>query len=398
MSAEQHHKVGSVCFVTTSPPMLNLLAPAGPAAMGGAELQVLLLGRGLQDRGWEVSYLVGDCGQQPDFHTTEGFRVLRAYRQPESQSARRALFGSLREFRHSLARANADVYISMGLTGQAGVIRAFTRLLGRRYVFWFGKNLDAVYGVPWRSSLPPVERVPAWYALRAADAVVVQSEDQKELLSHHHRREGVVIPNVWPWCESSNQQPPGKHVLWIASLQPKKRPHMLLDLAEQLPHVHFVMAGGQVRQYAELFHSVKTRAEQLANVEFRGFVSFDQTWDLFREAVALVSTSQAEGEGFPNVFLQAWGVGRPVVATCDPDEVISRHGLGYHCQTIAQFVEAISAVTSSADLQQQIGQRARSHVEVHHSEEAVCGGLDALLRRLIPESGPRSEEKATGQP
>ena len=88
-----------------------------------------------------------------------------------------ALLRSLREFWRALDEVDADIYVSRGLTGQAGVLAAYAKLRRRRYVFWFGKNADASYGVPWLSPLPAIERLSAWYGIR--EEII-----QKVLLKH----------------------------------------------------------------------------------------------------------------------------------------------------------------------------------------------------------------------
>ena len=50
----------------------------------------------------------------------------------------------------------------------------------RRYVFWFAKNADAHYGIPWRSPLPLSERLPAMLieSLREQYARLGQIDEQ----------------------------------------------------------------------------------------------------------------------------------------------------------------------------------------------------------------------------
>ena len=351
--------------------------------MGGAELQLSVLGRALKEEGWDVSFLVGDYGQDRRIVTSEGIRLLRAYGHANSRSACKTLLRSLPEFWRSLAEVDADIYVSRGLTGQAGVIAAFAKLQHRRYIFWFGKNADAWYGVPRLSPLPLVERLPAWYGIHSAHAVIVQSNEQEALLRRYVGRSGVLVPNVSPWQDVAPDGQPGEYALWIASIQPKKRPHLLLDIAADMPQARFVMAGGEMSAHSELYGSVRSRAEQMKNVEFLGFVPFDQTEELFRHAALLVSTSKAEEEGFPNVLLQAWSIGTPVVATCDPDEIICRHRLGYHCEDATQIAERIREITGSCELQRQIGQRAYAYVSQHHSADHITAKLSDFLQEVV---------------
>ncbi len=373
----------SICFVVTSPAMLSLLTSQGPAATGGAELQLSVLGRALKEKGWEVSFLVGDYGQDRAIETSEGIRLLRAYSQPSTRPVWAILVRSLPEFWRSLAEIDADIYVSRGLTGQAGVIAAFAKLKRRRYVFWLAKNADAWYGVPRLSPLPFVERLPAWYGIHSADALIVQSNEQEALLRRYVGRSGVLVPSVSPWQDAVPDGQPGEYALWIASIQPKKRPHLLLDIAADMPQARFVMAGGKRSAYSSLYESVQARARQMPNVDFLGFVPFEQTKELFQRASVLVSTSKAEEEGFPNVLLQAWSTGTPVVATCDPDEVICRHGLGYHCEDATQIAERIREITGSCELQRQIGQRAYAYVSQHHSVDHITAKLSDFLQEVV---------------
>ncbi len=362
--------------------------------MGGAELQLCLFGRALKEKGWDVSFLVGDYGQGRRIVTPEGIRLLRAYSQSRSRSTCKILLRSLREFWRSLAEIDADIYVSRGLTGQAGVIAAFAKLYHRRYIFWFGKNADAKYGTPSLSPLPFVERLPAWYGIHSAHAIIVQSNEQEALLQRHVGRSGVVVPNVSPWNGTAPGSQPGEYALWIGSIQPKKRPHMVLDVAAQAPKVRFVMAGGKRSAYSSLYEAVQARARQMPNVDFRGFVPYEHTRELFRRASVLVSTSKAEEEGFPNVFLQAWSTGTPVVATCDPDEIICRHGLGHHCEDTTQIAARIQEIVGSCEAQQQMGRRAYRYVSKHHSLARIATELNDFLQEVIngENTGHRDEK------
>lgn len=374
----------AVCFVATSPAMLNHLTGEGPEAMGGAELQLAIIASALRQRGWDTSFLVGDYGQPHEIILADGTRVLKAYPAVRGRPSPITMWQVNRALGESLAAADADIYLTRGLTWLAGAIVRWTRRAGRRYVFWFGKNDDARYAVPWRSSLPLHERLPAWYGMTRADAVVVQSQDQMRLLREQVGREGIHIPNVMPWEEMEEAGRAGEYALWIGSIQPKKRPHMMLDVAEACPDLAFVMAGGAMKRHEELYNSVVNRATALPNVDFRGFVPFNHTRELFERAGVLVSTSLGHGEGFPNVFLQAWSTNTPVVATCDPDHLIANHALGQFCETTEEIAEAVGRFLGNPQLQLEVGARARTYVTAHHSVDAVMARLEPALRELVP--------------
>ncbi len=369
----------SVCFIHTSPAMVHLLTGAGPDAMGGAELQMYLLGHELSRRGWDVAYLVGDYGQDAA-DSPGGFRVEAV--KPGRDGTLPGTVRALRRFWKALANVDADIYVTRGLTAQTGVVAAFAQWHRRHSVFWFGKDADALYAVPRRSGLPIAERIPAWYGMRHASAVVCQTSQQLELLRAHAGRSGVLIRNVTPWDPAASDGGACGPVLWVGSIQPKKRPRMVLEIAARLPHVQFVMIGGKMKGHERLYEATVAGVAQLPNVEYLGFVPHTEIAQYFQAAAMLVSTSDGRQEGFPNVFLQAWSTGLPVAATCDPDGIIRDHGLGCHCESASELVEAISRFRENPDIHNAIAGRARGYVRKHHSAERVGGQLDSLLSSL----------------
>ena len=67
-----------------------------------------------------------------------------------------------------------------------------------------------------------------------------------------------------------------------------------------------------------LAEEVDSAVEQIENLEVLGQLPHEQLLSLIDRAVAVVSTSAAEG--MPNVFLEAWARGVPVLSLdYDPD-------------------------------------------------------------------------------
>jgi len=141
-----------------------------------------------------------------------------------------------------------------------------------------------------------------------------------------------------------------------------------------------VMAGGEMKGHSDLYKVISRRAAGLTNTDFLGFVPYSETPNLFKKALALVCTSEAEG--FPNVFLQAWSTGTPVVATVDPDGIMSKYRLGYHCSSRLDMAQALDNVAADEALREQIGRRGREYVLQNHSEDRVINRVDEYLREV----------------
>jgi glycosyltransferase involved in cell wall biosynthesis len=138
-----------------------------------------------------------------------------------------------------------------------------------------------------------------------------------------------------------------------------------------------------MKRHPGLYDVTEERARRLPNVEFLGFVPHEEIREQFLAADMLVSTSEPAREGFPNVFLQAWSAGLPVVTTCDPDGIIASHGLGSACESTDDLTESILTLSADTDLRAEIGHRARAWVRTHHSPEQVGGRLENVLESLL---------------
>ena len=87
---------------------------------------------------------------------------------------------------------------------------------------------------------------------------------------------------------------PKDYVLAVSSQNPTKNFKLVLEAAEQLPDIHFVIAGGS---NAKVFNGKEKKA--LPNVQYVGYVSDQELVSLYRHAMVFVYPSLYEGFGIP---------------------------------------------------------------------------------------------------
>lgn len=124
---------------------------------------------------------------------------------------------------------------------------------------------------------------------------------------------------------------PKDYVLAVSSQNPTKNFKLVLEAAEQLPDVNFVIAGGS---NTKVFNGKEKKT--LANVHYVGYVSDQELVSLYRHAKGFVYPSLYEGFGIPP--LEAMYFGCPVIVSnsaslpevcgdaalyCDPHDVNS---------------------------------------------------------------------------
>jgi len=388
----------SVCFVTRSRSPLQLIAGEQLSIAGGAEVQMAQMARYLTKRGWAVSFTVHDIGQKGEIVSSEGIRLIKAYRHDGGIPGMRRLTHKLPRLWAALARADAQIYVVRGVSWINGIVMLFSRVKRRHTVIWMANENDPLWGQKAHrfdvNNSPPgrIDAILNNYAMRNCDAVVAQTKRQCEVLLEARGRHAVVIPNIWPLLNDESTQS-REGVLWVGNFRPVKRPDWVLKLAKRLRDVQFVVIGGPKTGHEDLYEQCERRANTLPNVDFKGPLPFQETDEYFGRAAVVVLTS--ESEGFPNVLLQAWAHGTPTVSTFDPDGIIQEHGLGFYCQTIDELAESVWTLIRNPQLREEIGQRAWEYVRKYHAPEVVLPMVERLFLSLL--EGERVQREAEVQ-
>jgi glycosyltransferase involved in cell wall biosynthesis len=315
----------NVCLVAHN--AYGVLARKDTGHVGGIEVQVPTMARWLAQRGHRVAMITWNDGGS-DGEVIDGVAAFKLCRRDQGLPGLRFLMPRWTSLHAALDRAGADlVYYNCGDMG-LGQVALWSRIRGRRLVYSVSSDVDCVRDLP---NLRPLrERVLYRFGLRRADRIIVQTSRQQALLREEFGLRSQIIS-----MPSRGFGPAGdrsakfsgmpKRVLWAGRFNPEKRLDMLLDLAQRHPEVAFDVVG-EPNQDTAYARDVTRRARGVANVELHGRVSHDRMGNFYRRAALLCCTSTYEG--FPNVFIEAWSAGVPVITTFDPDSVISTNGLG----------------------------------------------------------------------
>jgi glycosyltransferase involved in cell wall biosynthesis len=381
MSA-QTDTLPSVCFVglMNLPVLVREYAHHG---IGGMQVQQTLLARELVRRGFDVSMVVADLGQ-PDGATWDGITTWRTFKLTAGLPVLRFIYPRWTSIWAALKRADADIYYVSGAGMLLGLVTMFARRYGRKVVYRLASTSDChpdtICVRYWR------DRKLFAYGLERADLVLSQTPEQQRLMLRNYRRASLVVPSLLDpagRCDSFRQR--SVDVLWIGALRPLKRPKLLLDLARQLPHLKFEIAGGPSPDAPALFDEVQREAAQLPNVRFLGPVPFHDVRSLFERARLLVGTSEIEG--VPNTYLQAWSHGTPVVAYLDPDRLIARNGLGRVVHSAEEMTQAVTHLLSDEQAWEGMSARCHAFALARADENARVQLYVDALRRLDLGSG-----------
>ncbi|MDQ3025360.1 MAG: glycosyltransferase family 4 protein [Pseudomonadota bacterium] len=346
--------------------------------VGGAELQQTIIAKTLASRGYKVSMISIDYGQQ-DGTVVDGVTIHNMHKPDEGIPVVRFFHPRLTSLWGALKRVDADVYYQRTAAAYTGFLAAFCKANGKRSVYAGASDVDFI---PKRQDIAFARDIMLFeYGLRRVDRVFVQNPNQLELLRKNYGREGLLIPNVFPTTADARADRRGC-ILWVSTVREQKRPELALEIARRMPQYRFVMVGGRDsgRRGEEYSRAMREAAAKLPNVEFKGFLPFAEADREFGRARVFLNTSKYEG--FPNTFLQAWSRGVPAVGFTDVGA--SRDGQPVYdiVSDVDQAVARLERLMSDDLAWQQASQKVLAHHRETHSIEAVVGQYEREFTHL----------------
>ena len=126
------------------------------------------------------------------------------------------------------------------------------------------------------------------------------------------------------------------------------------------PSLSFKVIGSPRDKTGSHFYK---KLREFDNVTLTGRLTHEETIRQISDSKALISTSPMEG--FPNVFIEAWACGVPVLSLyVDPGGVIEKEDLG---EVVNGDIENLLTLMNSFTRSNGFADRAISYVQKHHT-------------------------------
>jgi glycosyltransferase involved in cell wall biosynthesis len=341
---------------------------------GGGELQIALLAKTLARGGHEVVFI--DFKTTEDFITLDGIKVFRIKGYNNGIRFIRTFTHRLPKLYRSLKAQNADVYYCR--------IRDFRHILA----FWAARKVKAKFILGLASDLDVmgfisrlkysylvtsggwwllfnsifIEIVYPWL-LRKSDLVLVQHEGQKQKLLQKHIS-SIVFPNLIDLTQIPViSNPIHNDFIYVGSLDKRKGFAEFFELVKKSP-LHSYKVVGQPRDKTGYLYYEKLKSFE--NVSLSGRLNHFDTIYQIANSKALISTSVMEG--FPNVFIEAWAYGIPVLSLyVDPGSTIKKEELGEVAH--GNLHKLLQAMENSRNTKE-FANRAKVYIERNHALNA----------------------------
>ncbi len=366
-----------ICFVGLE--NLPVLAPEFEQhGIGGEQVQQSLLAKAFALRGFSVSMVVGDYGQQ-DGATWSGVRVYKAYSAHEGIPVLRFVYPRWTKLWGALRRAAADVYYVSCAGAHVGQVAMWAARNGRRMIFRISSDSDCE---------PNRLQIPFWrdrklyeYGLRRAAVILAQSVRQQALMESNYGLDSSIAYMLVDGPERQlSLAERDISLLWVSNIRQLKRPEAFIELARRLDPLTASMIGGAQAWAHNFYQQTRANAASVANLTFHGRLPYRVTNQFLERARLFVNTSEIEG--FPNTFLQAWIRGVPVISFFDPDDVIRREGLGCAVSSLDEMTRAAHHLSTDSQAWLEVSARCRAYVARHYGEDQILAPYIATVGRV----------------
>jgi glycosyltransferase involved in cell wall biosynthesis len=367
---------------------------------GGAELQIALIARALAIAGHEVVTI--DYETTEDFITAEGIKVFRIKGWNNGIRIIRTFTHRLPQLYRSLKAQKADVYYCR--------IRDFRHILA----FWAARKVKAKFILGMASDLDAMDFVmrlkyrklvsfgDLWgffnnilieivypLLLRKADLILVQHEGQKDILLKNHHK-SLIFLNLFELTESPViQECSHEDFIYVGDLDKRKGFVKFFEIIKKSPSHSFKVVGQPLGKTGYLYYE---KLKSYDNVTLFGRLNHSDTMYQIANSKALISTSPMEG--FPNVFIEAWACGIPVLSLyVDPGAIIKKQELGE--VTHGDMDKLIMAMDNNRNINE-FAKRAKAYVENNHVLNTnKINEINSLFNELYINEKSKKNSKVT---
>jgi glycosyltransferase involved in cell wall biosynthesis len=356
--------------------------------IGGAERQVQMLAAALREQGWKTAYLSERPAGKPAQENVQGMEVwaLPPRKKRWAYLNSGALTAAARE-------SGADLLYQRVRHPYTGLAMRTAAALKKPFVWAAASTADVVRRQDLRAASgrqAPLDRLMHSWLRRSedrgilkADAIILQTEEQRRLLLENYGREGVVIPNhiaVAAGPDLPRRVPP--EVLWVSNIKSFKRPELFVDLARRCVDLsaNFIMVGACLS--TPMREEISQAQNELSNFTWVGPLEPSLAEERIAAATVLVNTSSFEG--FPNAFQQAWYHGVPTLCLeADPDDVIVRERLGNRSVTMERLEADLRQLLGDDRYRDEIADRARTFARRNYDLANLLPVYISLFEGLI---------------
>ena len=344
--------------------------------LGGSEIQSDLIASNLNDLGNQVTYLAVN-GFQKDYQTS--YKVIK------SSVNFWSLFKIFNSERPDIIywRYNRTKLFISVLTARLFRIKIVFAVSGPSdFEIWLNRKrkiLNLYDGIKHAlgSVIYEIEYLFNYLGFYFINGVITQLHNQTNKLPVSRE---ITIPNSVNLIITSFYWT-RPYVIWVSNLKTSKNPELYFQLAEHFENsgIDFLMVGKIQDHKYDVYLNESTKP---SNLHYVGFRPIEETNGIIASSLFLVHTCNPEG--FPNVMIQAWALGKPTLSLYyDPDNLIEINQLGSFSGDFETLVKDTERYLEDQSLRINVGLKAKEFSSNFFDPRVNSGKLESFLLEIF---------------
>lgn len=361
-------------------------------AIGGAELQCYYIAEELNRRGIEVFYIFFSTeikkSYVDDNITYHPIYIPISLRWLVTRFLYLRIPFEYYSLRKKMGKIKADYWYYRTVNTFLPSLSTIKNQIGGKLIFALSMDMQA-RKEGWLARFGKFYEVLFHASLKNVDYLFFQKESQKTEFLSNYKSDGFVVYNGHPSPNKNivNLKTSNKtsdfNVIWVGNLKKMKRPELFLELAKKLGHsgIFFDMVGKPSEIYEK---AIAETSKKITNFYYHGQLKNKAVLKLIQSSSVSVSTSsltvrEDSSEGFPNVFIESWKFGVPIISFFDPDGLIAKHKLGFVCRNVNEMEQSIKYLYNNPEIYSAISVNC---IKIFNEKFSIERNVDLMLNIL----------------
>ena len=352
---------------------------------GGAEKQQALIFKGLKSRGFDIivlqyylekSIVISDINFAPAWPPTSKtfynklkglIREIEKHNVTAIYARTTQLYVALVYLFLKMKRSRIKLYWGIGADEDLTAKLNFSRVKSKSS-FYDKMNSGLIFNICSRITF------------YVSDVIICQTCEQIEKCKRIRKNKSIeLISSIYQdsFAHKIDSCSSEYDAVWVGKFAGNKGEDILLRLAKDLPELKILCLGRTLDHFKISNTYKEIRAQN--NLFLKGRIPADKVPSYIAQANFVLNTSPAEG--LSNVFLEGWGLGKPVISyVVDPNEYLTKGEAGYCAENSYEvLVKKIKDVMRDKEFMKYHGQKGKKIVLENHNEELILSKYEKLF-------------------
>ncbi len=366
-------------------------------AIGGAEMQCYYISEELNRRGIEVFYIYFSSKNNIQCYVENNITFYPIYtpvllRRLLTRFLPLKMAFEYYSLRKAMGKINAHYWYYRTVNTFLPSLATIKNKTGGKLIFALSMDMQA-RKEGWIARFGKFYEKRFQKSLKHVDFLLFQKESQKKEFLRNYKIDGFVVYNGHPSpkkcvadLQTSSKPPDNFKILWVGNLKEMKRPELFLELVNRIGHTgtFFDMVGKPSEIYE---NAVAETSKKNKNFCYHGQLKNDTVLNMIQSSSVTVSTSSLtvrvdSSEGFPNIFIESWKYGVPIISFFDPDGLIAKHKLGFVCGNVDEMAHAIKYLYNNPEIYNTMSANC---IKIFYEKFSIERNVDLMLNILQPQ-------------